>query len=130
MTNCTSPSGSSHQSSVWFDSAVSAEVRYQVARISLGRRIELARRIREAGRKIEFLEALNDIRDKLEGAVLQGEIDRVYLEWGLLAIEGLQIDGEAATGDSLVDRGPLDLAVEIVQQIRGECGLAEQERKN
>ena len=54
-----------------------------MARISVGRRIELARRIREIGRKVEFLEAGQDPREKLEAAVLAAEIDRVYLEWGL-----------------------------------------------
>ena len=66
--------------------------------MSLGRRIELARRIREMGRKAEFLEAGGDVREKLEAAVLQGEMDRVYLEWGLEAVEGLEIDG--GSGDA------------------------------
>lgn len=98
--------------------------------VCLGRRIELARRIREIGRKAEFLEAGDDVRDKLEAAVLQGEIDRVFLEWGLEAIEGLEIDAEAATPTGLIERGPLALAMEIVGRIRGECGLNETERKN
>ncbi len=98
--------------------------------MSLGRRIELARRIREAGRRIEFLEAGSDVREKLEAAVLQGEIDRVYLEWGLETIEGLEIDGEAATPELLIDRGPANLAAEILRRIRNECGLSESERKN
>jgi hypothetical protein len=98
--------------------------------MSLGRRIELSRRIREIGRKLEFLEAASDVRERLDAAVLQGEIDRAYLEWGLEAVEGLEIDGEAATPESLIERGPLDLATEIVAQIRRECGLTEQERKN
>jgi hypothetical protein len=98
--------------------------------MSLGRRIELSRRIREIGRKLEFLEAAGDVRDKLDAAVLQGEIDRAYLEWGLEAVEGLEIDGEAATPELTIDRGPLDLATEILARIRVECGLTEQERKN
>ena len=70
------------------------------------------------------------MREKLEAAVLQGEIDRVYLEWGLEAIEGLEIDGEAATPGSLIERGQLNLSAEILRRIRGECGLSESERKN
>lgn len=130
MTSCTLPSAEAHESSRWFDSESCAGVRYRIARISLGRRIELARSIREIGRKAEFLEAGDDVRDKLEAAVLQGEIDRVFLEWGLEAIEGLEIDAEAATPAALIERGPLGLAVEIVGRIRGECGLSEAERKN
>src|SRR5580698_9801285 len=101
MTSCTLHSGKgfsveTHESSRWFEADSCAGVRYRIARISLGRRIELARRIREIGRKAEFLEAGDDVRDKLEAAVLQGEIDRVFLEWGLETVEGLEIDAEAA----------------------------------
>ena len=32
-------------------------MRYEIVRVSFGRRIELARRIREIGRKVEYLEA-------------------------------------------------------------------------
>lgn len=135
MTNCTFHSAEvhsakGHESSAWFDAEGGAGIRYRIVRISLGRRIELARRIREIGRKIEFLEAGGSAREKLEAAVLQGEIDRAYLEWGLEAIEGLEIDGEAATPETLIERGPLDLALEIVGKIRAECGLNEEERKN
>jgi hypothetical protein len=136
MTSSTSLLGSKcadaakHESFVWVDAETHTGVRYRIARMSLGRRIELARRIREAGRSLEFLEAGNDVREKLEAAVLQGEIDRVYLEWGLEAVEGLEIDGEAATPDSLIERGPANLAAEILKRIRNECGLSENERKN
>jgi hypothetical protein len=137
MTNSISPldSGPSlnmarHESFAWFDAETHAGVRYRIARMSVGRRIELARRIREAGRSLEFLEASNDVREKLEAAVLQGEIDRIYLRWGLETIEGLEIDGEAATTELLIERGPASLSGEILKRIRGECGLSESERKN
>jgi hypothetical protein len=98
--------------------------------MSLARRIGLARKIREAGRRLEFLEAGGDVREKLDAAVLQGEVDRAYLEWGLEAIEGLEIDGEMATPETLIEKGPANLAAEILGRIRGECGLSESERKN
>jgi hypothetical protein len=131
MTSFTSVSDrTAHESSLWFGSEACAGVRYKIARISLGRRIELARRVREIGRKAEFLEAGDDVRDKLEAAVLQGEMDRAFLEWGLEAVEGLAVDGEAATPGVLIERGPLALAMEILGRIRSECGLSETERKN
>jgi hypothetical protein len=130
MTSCISRSGSAHESSVWFDAETCAGVRFRVARISVTRRIELGRRIREIGRKQEFLEAGNDAREKIEAAVLAGEIDRAYLEWGLEEIEGLTIDGEAATPVMLIEKGPMALAGEILKRIKGECGLSEDERKN
>lgn len=123
-------SGAEYSSSLWFDAASCAGARYRIARISVGRRIELARKIREIGRKIEFLEAASDAREKLEAMVLAQEIDRAYLEWGLEAIEGLSIDGEAATPVLLIDKGPAELSAEILARIKSECGLNEDERKN
>ena len=131
MTNSTSLSGSTgYESSVWIDAETVAGVKFRVARISIARRIELARRIREIGRNVEFLEAGQDPREKLEAAVLAAEIDRVYLEWGLEEIEGLSIDGEAATPAALIEKGPLELAKEILARIKRECGLSEDQRKN
>src|SRR5271165_5497084 len=107
MTNCMSHSGNRWESRVWFDSEAVAGVRYEIVRVSFGRRIELARRIREIGRKMEYLEAGEDAREKLEATVLAAEIDRAYLEWGLVSVEGLEIDGAAATPDALLERGPV-----------------------
>src|SRR4051812_14691244 len=98
-----------YDSRPWFDSAVMPRVRYRLIRISVGRRIELTKRIREIGRKLEFLSATSDARERLEAAVLSAEIDRAYLEWGLADIAGLVIDGEAASPAAVIDRGPLDL---------------------
>jgi hypothetical protein len=119
-----------HESLVWVEAGSHAGVRYGVRRISISRRIELARRIREIGRRVEFLEGGGDAREKLEAAVLAGEIDRAYLEWGLAGIEGLMIDGVAATVEALIELGPVDLAAEIIARIKAECGLSDAERKN
>jgi len=115
---------------LWFDAESAAGVRYAIARLTFGRRLDLARRIREIGRKAEFLAAGTGAREKLEAAVVGAEVDRAYLEWGLLAVEGLTIDGEAATPQAVVDRGPLELATEILGHVKSECGLSEAERKN
>jgi hypothetical protein len=119
-----------YASAEWFDSVSRPPVRYSIRRISFGRRIELARQIREVGRKAEYLEAGNDVRDKLEATVLGAEIDRVYLDWGLVGVEGMEIDGETATPQSLIDAGPAELAAEILNRIKAECGLTDDERKN
>ena len=121
---------SAHQSWAWFDANTWAGVRYRIAVMSVARRIELARRIREIGRRLEFLAAGSDARDALEAMVLAGEIDQAYLEWGLEAVEGLTIDGEPATPESLIAKGPADLAAEILARIKAGCGLTEGERKN
>lgn len=130
MTSCTLHSHKEYESRVWVEAASRAGVRYEIARISFGRRIDLARRIREVGRKMEYLEAASDVREKLEATVLAGEIDRTYLEWGLMGVEGLDIDGAAATPAMVIETGPLELAAEILARIKAECVLTEDERKN
>jgi hypothetical protein len=130
--NSTSPSvkNRQHDSLLWFEAETQRGVRFRIRRVSLGRRIELARRLREIGRKIEFLQASGSPGEQIEATVLKGEIDRTYLEWGLDQLEGLEIDGEAATPESLIERGPLDLAEEVLGRIKAECGLNQAERKN
>jgi hypothetical protein len=132
--SCSSPSvdssNQSYVSSAEFEAACVSGVRYRVARMSFARRLDLVRRVREVAQRIEFLDAGNEARDKIESSVLGAEIDRMYLEWGLQEVVGLTIDGEAATPASLIDRGPEELAREIVGRIRAECHLSEDERKN
>jgi hypothetical protein len=132
MMNSTSPSvkNAQHESLLWIDAAALPGVRYRIRRVSLARRIDLARRLREIGRKIEFLEASGTPAEQIEATVLKGEIEQCYLEWGLDQIQGLEIDGEAATPELLIERGPLDLAQEVLERIKDECGLNQAERKN
>ena len=134
MTNSISHSVETWASRAWFDADAIKGVRYEIARVSFGRRIELARKIREIGRRMEYLEAgahaSKDAREKLEATVLSAEIDRAYLEWGLVSVEGLEIDGEKATAEAVIDRGPVELAAEILGRIKSECGMNEEERKN
>lgn len=133
MTNFMSPSGRSdhqYESVAWFDAQSLEGVRYAIARISLGRRIELARRMREIGRKVEYLAAGDDAREKLEAAVVSAEIDRAYLEWGLAEVAGLSIDGEAATPESAIEKGPMKLAAEMLARVKAEWSQSGDERKN
>jgi len=111
-------------------SAAFAGVQFRIARLSFSRRVDLARRVRDLAQHIEFLDAGGSVRERLDSAVLAYEIDRVYVEWGLLGVEGLTIDGEPATPASLLERGPAALVAEIVSAIKRECGLSDEERKN
>ena len=43
----------------------------------------------------------------------------MYLQWGLVSIEGLMIDGEPATAARLLEKGPEDLAREVVSCDQG-----------
>ena len=111
-------------------SGIIGGVSYRIARMSFARRLELIRKVRDYAQRIEFLEAGSEAKDQFERSVLGAEIDRLYLEWGLLSVEGLTIDGETASPALLIDKGPELLAREIVGRIRAECHLSEDERKN
>ena len=107
-----------------------AGVSYEIARISLGRRAEISRRIRGLLNEMECRGAGEGVEDRLAATELEAAIDRVYIEWGLLSVDGLQIDGEPATVRSIVDRGPESLAREIADAVRGQCQVTVDERKN
>jgi hypothetical protein len=105
-------------------------VAFVIAKMSFGRRIELIRRIRELALKCEFLNAGESPKEKLQGALLSAEIDRLYVNWGLLELIGLEVDGVGATPELLVSAGPEEVFREALSAIKAECGLTEDERKN
>ncbi|MGA2195036.1 MAG: hypothetical protein ABSH40_07170 [Bryobacteraceae bacterium] len=112
------------------ESRVATGVSYTVARMSFGRRTELMRRIRELAGHMEFLEAGQEPGEKMDAALLQAEIHRLYLTWGLRAVSGLELDGVEATPESLAEAGPESLFREALAIVRAETGLNEAERKN
>src|SRR3954468_21497248 len=88
-------------------------VSYRISRMSFGRRVELTRLVRELGSRMEFREAGGELGDKLEARLLSAEINRLYLEWGLMDITGLELDGLPATPATLIAAGPDELCTEI-----------------
>jgi hypothetical protein len=122
--------GLNYDSTISIDSQAAPGVRFAIHRISFGRRMELSRRVREISRKAEFLAAGNELHEKIEANILAQEIDAMYLEWGLVSVEGLTIDGEPATVARLLEKGPEDLTREMARAIKEQCGLSEPERKN
>ena len=109
--------------------------RFTVERMSFGRRLELIRQLKGWLGKLEFVSAGTAgpggaPEQQAEAALLSGEIDRIYLRWGLRGVTGLAIDGEEATVENLIESGPEELVQEILEAIRREAGLREPERKN
>jgi hypothetical protein len=98
--------------------------------MSFGRRLELVRRIREVSHKLEFARAGNTTKDTMDATLVDGEVDQICLEWGLVGVDGLEIDGKPATASNLLAEGPEALCREIIDAVKHECGLTEQERKN
>ena len=123
-------SGVKYDSEMWIGSKAIPGVRFAIYRISFGRRMELSRRVREITRKAEFLEASTELHEKIEANILAQEIDAMYLEWGLVRLNGLIIDGESASAARLLEKGPEEVAREIVGAIKEQCGLSTAERKN
>ena len=119
-----------YESSVAIASTAQPGVVYQVARMSFGRRLELVRRIRDLAPKIEFLEASGNERDEVDARLLSADVDRLYLLWGLRGVTGLEIDGQAATPELLLDAGPEVLYREALEAVKETCCLSEAERKN
>jgi hypothetical protein len=108
-------------------------VSYVLRRVSYGRRAELVRMARELTGRVEFLEAAPEKKgplEKLEANLLGNELEQLYVRWGLVRMEGLKIDGEPATVEALIERGPEALVREVAARVRHELGLTEEERKN
>jgi hypothetical protein len=117
-----------YDSTVRTASKVLPDVSFVVERMSFGRRIELMKAIREASVKLEFHAAAKEI-DQMKVGLLAAEVDRIYVRWGLREIDGLLIDGERATPETLSGAGPEDLFLEVLAAVKQVCGLNEAEKK-
>ena len=132
MTNCMLHSHEmvNYESTLCVNSDGFRGVKYRIRKPSFRRRSLLIEQVRELGRSLNFVEAGESVADRIESVHLHAKIDQLYLEWGLEAIDGMEIDGEPITVDSLIAKGPEDLTREILEKIKGQCALSEAERKN
>jgi hypothetical protein len=113
----------------WHESRTVPGVRVAIRRISLGQRIELTKNVRDLALRYEFLKA-GEPADQIEASLSDLLVRKLYIEWGVAALEGLRIDTEEATPAMLIQRGPECLTDEIVETIRAQLELSEEERKN
>jgi hypothetical protein len=118
-----------YESTVRKASLTAPGVTLVISKMSFARRLELATKIREIATRLEFLNA-GDGSEQMEAAILTGEIERLYVQWGLRKIVGLDIDGVPATPETLIDSGPEELFREVLEAVKSECSLSETERKN
>jgi len=123
-------SGPSWESRISVASEAIPGVELVIARMTFGRRLELMKRVRDLAARIEYFEAGRDEKNRMEASLLGAQMDKLYLAWGLEEVRGLSLDGETATPESLVERGPEALVHEALAAIKAECGLTETERKN
>ncbi|HET8546870.1 MAG TPA: hypothetical protein VFL57_02650 [Bryobacteraceae bacterium] len=119
-----------YESTARYESAVLPGVSFQVVRMSFGRRLALVRELRAITTKSEYHRAGGGGDDAVEAALLEAEADRICLRWGLAGVAGLEIDGTPATADALFAAGPEEFCREVVQRIRQECFLTDEQQKN
>jgi hypothetical protein len=122
-------SGASFENEAMVHSTTHPGVKFRIARVSFARRLDLMRRVRELARRAEFLGAGQDPADRMDAALLQAEIEQLYVAWGVKAVEGLTVNGIAA-GPELLAEGPEEVFREALAAVRKELGLSEEERKN
>jgi hypothetical protein len=119
-----------YESTKTLSSKTTEGVRFTIARMTFGRRIDLMRRVRHLSAQHEFERAGSHVEDKLQASLTAAAIDELYFSWGLISIEGLEIDGRPALPETLTLCGPEKLCHEIIDAIKHECSLTEEERKN
>src|SRR5438309_936736 len=124
-----SPNNFDHASTLWYESSSYKGVRFATRQVSLSGRIELTRMIQDLIAKNEFLRA-GDTLEQSQASLADLLARRVYLEWGIVEIQGLTIDGSPACIQDLIERGPEGLCDEIATAIQSELTLSEDERKN
>src|SRR5262245_18380923 len=94
LTQCLTKAGreacvaGTHESTRVVEWRVRRGVRFTIARMSFGRRVELMGRIRDLAKRAEFLAAGQDASSKMDAGVLQAEVDRLYVTWGVKAVRG------------------------------------------
>jgi hypothetical protein len=118
-----------HESLRWIESRTFEGVRFAVREPSLANRIELTKQLHELTLKNEFLAGGKELQ-QLELALAEMLVQKALIEWGLVEVEGLLIDGKRPTTAILVEAGPEKLVAEIAASVRARCGLSEEERKN
>jgi hypothetical protein len=98
--------------------------------MSFQNRVALLRDMQTLMARHEFLKAGEEPGDQLEALRVEHEIAQLFLQWGLVDIQGLTVDGAPATVSTLLGSGPEELVREALGTIVGQIGLTEEERKN
>lgn len=130
--SCGSRSGEAVEwgSSVWLESKRVPGVRFRVRRATLAGRAELTRRVRGLLEELACRAAGEAPAERLAALELELEADRIYVDWGVLEVQGLRIDGRDAAVGAAISDGPEALCREMAAAVRSELSLSEEERKN
>jgi hypothetical protein len=121
--------GRNYESLLWLESETLPGVEFSLRKISLAQRIELSSRVRELTLRNEFLRS-GEPRDQLEACIADLLVQKLYVQWAVVDLKGLRIDGQQATVELLLERGPEALVQEMVDAIHSHLELSDAERKN
>lgn len=80
--------------------------------------------------RMNALMASRSEADVAAAGILRREMANALLDWGLVDVSGLFIDGVAATKQMLLQEGPEELTLEILARLHQQISLSEEERKN
>jgi len=119
-----------YNSTIQYESSTIPGVRFTLWRLSFGKRLELLRRVHGLAAKQEFFTASQTVESQYGAAILEQEVQQVYLQCCLVQVEGMLIDGEPASTEILIHRGPESLVEEITSAIHRQMGLTAEEQKN
>jgi len=119
----------SYQSLLWLESETIPGVEFSIRKMSLAQRIELSSRIRELTLRNEFLRS-GQPSGQLEAHLADLLVQKLYVEWAVIDLKGLHIDGHPASLKDLIDHGPEALVREMAESISAHLELSDAERKN
>jgi hypothetical protein len=115
-------------------------VTFTLNKMTEGRRIKLRLALSETSSKLrEMVEEATMLAGQSEPstvrasalldsvtALIEEKVTPQWVRWGLPSIEGLTIDGEPATTESLIESGPRALYSEIAEAIKREAGMSDE----
>lgn len=119
-----------HVTTLDHESRVCPGVKVTLKRVSFWRRSELMKRLAPILAKARAIASTNEAEDLSSSGILRREILHILLEWGIVEVSGLRIDGAQATKETLLRDGPEELALEIFNELQRQLSLNETERKN
>jgi hypothetical protein len=121
--------GRNYESLLWLESEILPGVEFSLRKVSLAQRIELSSRVRELTLRNEFLRS-GEPKDQVEARIAELLVQKLYVQWAVVDLRGLRIDGQKATVELLLERGPEALVQEMVDAIHSHLELSDEERKN
>jgi len=119
-----------YSSTIAYSSRISPDVTVKIRRVSFARRNELTRILAPMAARMKALTASKSAEDLAAAGILRREMANALLDWGLVDVSGLLIDGVAATKQLLLQEGPEELTLEILAELHRQISLGEEETKN